>query len=150
VQLACVCDGYRQEGGVIVPGRVIDILNVVVGLTGPNNELLPLPDGRLPGMLPSVEIPYTLLVSIKPDDYVGEDELRIVLVHPDGRREVGWSQRIQMGDTRGYHLGLRLAMRVGVPATFWFDVRFGRRLLTRVPFEVRYIPAGAAEREPHG
>lgn len=145
VHLACICDKVDSEGNVLTLHRIIDVLNVFVGVPGPDGELLPPPGGELPTTLPSADINFVLVVSLKSGDYVGEGTIRVELEWPNGRRFPGYRQKITLrGAGHGFNFTIAQSLRFGEPGTIWFNVYFGRRLLTKVPFTVYYAPAGAA------
>jgi hypothetical protein len=139
VHLACICDTVDRDGNILTLNRVIDVLNVFVGGTGPNGGILPLPGGELPPTLPTVDVNYALVISLKGDDFVGDAVLKVELEWPSGPKHLGFEAPLHFeGGGSGVNVTIGLKTTFGEHGTFWFDILIGRRLLTRVPFDVRY------------
>lgn len=81
----------------------------------------------------------TLAIGVRSGDYKGSGRLQVVGKSPTGETlagpEMGAAFEL-LGNDHGHNLILEMVMPVQNEGTYWFDVLFEGRLLTRVPLTV--------------
>ncbi|MCA1708413.1 MAG: hypothetical protein LC808_36100 [Actinobacteria bacterium] len=136
VSLATFCEQVIEDKeGVLTLVRIIDQVTVSATGEGASDEL---PAGAT--------INTTLVISLKPGQARGRQTVKISFEHPDTSHHPG--PELPVHFTQGPSVGANFVLKVGLtlstPGVYWADVLVNRRLVTRVPLEVRYqvIPPG--------
>lgn len=131
LQAALFCDSWVEgKDGALTLVRVVDSMIVEVG-----------PDGA-----PSVSqsLGLKLVLMLKSGQARGRHELSLTLEEPSGIRHAPRHADLFFpGDEQGVNLltEVQLGVQEGL---FWFDVAVNGRLLTRVPYRVRFQRSPAA------
>ena len=149
VILACFTDAVQQEkDGTLRLGRIIDKINIEVKATAPGGEEVTMSLEQLLPSLPPLPVTLILVVGIKGGDFAGDAVLAIEIDRPDGKRVSGLRRSMTLpGAHGGMNAILRMTLSFEGPGVRWFNVRLGRKLLTRVPMEVSYTLTKAVESE---
>jgi hypothetical protein len=139
VQLACLCEGIEAEGSVLSLRRIIDVVSFDLTAEDETGQRVPISLEQLPPDAKPPTLNLHLIVALKSDDYEGSPMLTIEAELPNGERQVGHRGRARfLGRGHGYHINISLQMAVHNPGLFWFNVRVGRRLMARIPLDVRF------------
>ncbi len=128
IQVAALCENVIEgKDGVLSLIRVID--RFVHTAAGPNP----------PERLPAFTIAPIFVVMLKAGFVRGSANIRIQPRTPSGRslQELVLPVLFE-ADHRGQNLIMKLQLQVEEEGVYWFDVRFGERVLTRVPLQVVY------------
>jgi hypothetical protein len=126
VQLACVCEKVLIE-----PDSVPSLIRVVDTYTIDD------PAG-LPGGLKAA-MPLTIFVSLKSGDVVGEFDVGLRFVQPNGKAHPVRTWPMEFKGNEG-GVNLKVDFSLGEPAEglCWFDVLWGDDVLTRIPLRMKF------------
>ena len=128
IQVAALCERVLQEGdGVLSLIRIIDVINHTE--RGPN----------APADMPTVRYPLTLVLTLKSGRARGRQDIHITPELPSGETMPTISTTLQLeGEGRGANLIAPLDIPYTLEGLYWFNIRLGDQLLTRLPLQVRY------------
>ena len=128
IQVAALCERVLREGdGVMSLIRIVDVIN--------HSEQGPDP----PRDMPTVHYPLTLVLSLKAGSTRGRHEVTITPELPSGETRPPNTLTVQMeGEGRGTNIVSRIDIPYTLEGLYWFNVRFGDHILTRLPLQVRY------------
>jgi hypothetical protein len=131
VQVATFCERVLQEkDGVISVIRAIDRLALTIGSAAGG----PVPSEIPPGLT----IQPTLVISLRSDQARGRFTLRIVAQQPDTTLLPEFLADVMFeGEDRGVNVVLPMTLQPQ-EGLYWFDIRLGNQLLTRVPLRIIY------------
>jgi hypothetical protein len=93
-----------------------------------------------PETIPPSPLSIQVVLSLG-SEIAGAGEVRVVLVLPDGKRRDPKARALPVtfpGGDAIVNLLLDAQFVVNAPGTHWFQVYFGRRLLSRIPLTVAY------------
>lgn len=141
LQAALICEKVLQErDGVLSIVRVIDRTVVAAQGTGAPEEM------------PPFGANLTLLITLKSGMARGSIPIRITLEQPSGiSKEVGTLTAVMEGEgDRGVNLINSMTMQFTEQGLYWFAIRAGDRLLTKVPFRIIYTRTIGAMAQPGG
>jgi hypothetical protein len=127
VQVACVCEkALIEPDGVVSLIRVVDTFFI---------ETPPLPAGF------GVALPLTVVVLLKSGDVVGESEITLQAHDPEGNTIHGRTWPIVLnGGESGANLRVTFVIQAPKFGLYWFDVRWGDEILTRIPLRIKPKP----------
>jgi hypothetical protein len=128
VQVAALCERVLTEAdGVLSLIRIVDVIT--------HTERGPDP----PREMPEVRYPLTLVLTLKAGTARGRHDVTITPELPSGETRQPFTTTVQM---EGAGRGTNIVMQMNIPYTleglYWFNVRFGEHILTRLPLQVRY------------
>lgn len=126
VTLATFCEqAIEDKNGVLTLVRIIDQITA----SGASDEL---PQGAA--------VATTLVVGLKPGQARGRQTVQVAIEHPDGTRHPGSDLPVHFtqGPVVGANLVLNMTIALSTTGIYWADVLVNKRLVTRVPLEVRY------------
>lgn len=129
VSLAAFCETVLQEAnGVLSLIRVVDTLEVHA--KGPDA-----PDDMPPGVVEA-----TLVVLLRAGRAKGGQTVQINLERPDGSRDDGPEIQVHFpgGEGSGHNLISTMRFEARSQGLYWADVVVNKRLMTRVPLQVKY------------
>lgn len=124
IQIACVCEKVLME-----TDSVLSVIRVVDTYTLETSELPT-------GYKGAAEL--TAVVSLKSGDVVGEHEVGLRLVPPDGadRPVQRWPVEFRGGE-HGVNLTIKFTLLEPKIGLYWFDVLWADEVLTRIPFRMK-------------
>lgn len=136
VNLAVFCEqAIQDKEDVLTLVRIVD--RITVSATG---------DGAPEDLPPGAAVNTTLVVGLKPGEARGKQTLQVSLEHPDGSHHPGPELPVHFtqGPSVGHNLILKMTLALSSAGLYWADVLVNKRLVTRIPLEVRYevIPPG--------
>ena len=128
VQIAAFCERMlREADGVVSLIRVIDTITHTEGGQNPPQEM------------PEVRYPLTLVITLKSGSARGRHEVTITPELPSGETLPSTTVTVQMeGEARGNSIVTRVDIPYTLEGLYWFNIRFGEELITRLPLQVRY------------
>ncbi len=129
VQIACVCEKVLIE-----PDNVPSLIRVVDTYT------LNTPTEPPPGFKTGAKL--TAYVSLKSGDVIGNFEVGLRLIPPDGKGHPvkKWPTEFR-GNEHGVNMKIEFTLEDPQFGLYWFDVLWGDDVLTRIPFRLRTKPA---------
>lgn len=143
LQIATLCERVlREADGVSSLIRIVD--TVTHHEHGPNP----------PEEMPEFHFPLTLFICFKSGRARGRHEISIIPEQPSGE---SLTPMIVSVNLEGENKGVNIASRIDIPykyeGLYWFRVEFDKKLVTRIPLEVRYSrivtgPSGPSGRSP--
>ena len=141
VQVAALCERVLREGdGVLSLIRLVDVIN--------HTERGPEP----PEEMPTVRYPLTLVLSLKSGRARGRQDVTVTPELPSGETLPPVSTTVQLeGEGRGANIVAPLDIPYSLEGLYWFNIRLGEHILTRLPLQVRYsrtVTAGPATTGP--
>lgn len=128
VQVAALCERVLTEAdGVMSLIRIIDrITHSTQGPDAPEN-------------MPEFRYSLFLVIVLKSGSVKGRHEITITPELPSGETLPAVSASIMMeGEGRGAQVVTGLNMPFKLEGLHWFNVSFGKKIITRLPLEVRY------------
>jgi len=130
VAVATLCERALQEAdGTLSLIRIIDSVTIqAVGNEAP--DTLP----------PGAQVSCTLVVSLRAGEARGSQPVSILIEKPDGRRDSGPQLSVPFvtGPSAGANLIFPIQMAVDTAGLYWFELRVGDRLMSKVPLQVNY------------
>jgi hypothetical protein len=149
ISTACFAEHVeRNPNGTLTLHRIIDRLTVALTVRDQSGAVVEAP-GAVDRVLHELPQPMpcelTLVLSLKSGGFEGDLDIRIDLV-PLGRDRVDRGSPMKVSLPRGIggvNIVAQLSFSYTKPGVRWWNVWGGRRLLTRVPFEIVF-QAGAA------
>ena len=128
VKAAAFCESVIEgKDGVLSLIRIIDRLNATA--SGPDT----------PDDMPPISHKLTAAIMLVSGRATGREDVTIEVEEPSGSRRELWSGSVHMeGNDRGQNLILSFDMKFRMEGLYWFDVRLGGQLLTRMPFRIIY------------
>ena len=122
---ALFCEKVLKESdGVMTAVRIIDRFNV----SGDSDEM------------GTQTLNFTVLLSLKSGDVRGRAEISVQPVSPSGKPlpKVSFPVNFEGDSDRGVGMALPTILKADEEGVFWFDVKFGEQLLTRMPLRILY------------
>ena len=140
VQVAAFCEQVIEDKtGVISLIRVIDTVT--------HRETRP----DAPEEMPPVPYRMKLVLMLKAGRARGRHDVRIVPELPSGETKNPISFSVQMeGENRGQNVIADFAFTFTLEGLYWFNVYLGDAVLTRMPFQVRYVRVAVPQTPPPG
>lgn len=138
--IAVLCENVLTE-----QDRVLSLIRVVDIISLPSAP--PPPPG--PGL--AVALPLTMLIMLKPGDFRGQKELRIVQVNPSGvREETGRATFTFTGPDEGGVVSRSQQINLiwDKEGLYWYELVLGGTLLTRIPLRVNIVQPDASTPKP--
>lgn len=128
VQMALLCERVLHEtDGVSSIIRIVDVIN--------HQERGPNP----PEEMPLVHYPLTLVISLRSGRAKGRHEITVTPEQPSGETISPIAVSINLeGEGKGVNIVSRIDIPYKFEGLYWFNIRFDRELITRIPLEVRY------------
>ena len=128
LQVAALCERALREGdGVLSLIRIVDVITHTE--RGPNP----------PSEMPSIRYPLTFVLMLKSGRARGRQEVTITPELPSGETMPPVMTTIQLeGEGRGANLVAPLDIPYSLEGLYWFNIRLGEHVLTRLPLQVRY------------
>ena len=128
VQVAALCEQVlREADGVLSLIRIIDVITHTERGADPPREM------------PTVRYPLTLVLALKSGSARGRHEITITPELPSGETMSATTITQQMeGEGRGSIIAAQMDIPYSLEGLYWFHIRFGDHLLTRLPLQVRY------------
>lgn len=131
IQVAAFCEQVLQEkDGVISLIRIIDTLTHTEA--GPNP----------PEQMPPITWNMKLVLMLKPGLAIGRHEIKVTPQSPSGQSKNSFTTTIYFegSGNRGANVILELPkFCFDEEGLHWFGIYFDNSLLTRIPFEVKYL-----------
>ena len=122
---ATFCERVLSEkDGVLSAIRIIDTLNINV-----------LPGTDVDGLVQKLD----LLITIKSGDFNGEGTLKIRAIAPNGepmKNGESITRMVLNGGVHGANVHISVGITVNVKGTYWYEISFNDRVLTRTPLSV--------------
>lgn len=130
VQMAAFCDNIIEDkSGTLSAIRIIDTLT--------HTESKPEP----PSEMPSVPHKMKLVLMLKSGRAKGRHEVKIIPEPPSGIQEQPFPMTVHLeGGERGANLIVDFSYIFELEGLYWFHVYFDDKLLTKIPFRVKYNP----------
>jgi hypothetical protein len=128
VQIAAFCERVLQEGD-----GVLSLIRVVDRLTAATQ------DPGAPETMPPFPVNLTLVLALKSGFLRGRHDVQLRSFTPSQQPMGDFSiPALFEGEDRGVNLLLPIAFQAPEEGLYWFEVRFGGRVLTRVPLRLIY------------
>lgn len=128
VQIAALCERVLTEAD-----GVLSLIRIVDRIT--HTERGPDP----PREMPEVHYPLTLVLTLKADKARGRHDITITPELPSGETLRPFSTAVQMeGEGRGTNIIMQMNIPYKLEGLYWFNVKFGEHVLTRLPLQVQY------------
>ena len=128
VQIAAFCERVLREGD-----GTSSLIRIVDRITHTERR----PDA--PEDMPEVHFPLFLYIGLKAGTARGRHDITITPEQPSGETLPAQTMSINLeGEGRGITLVSRIDIPFRLEGLYWFNVQFGRQLITRIPLEVRY------------
>lgn len=131
VQVACICEKVLvEQDGVKSAIRIIDRYNRTATGVNPPTEMEPF------------EISYFYLLKLIPGVTRGAKEIMLQLELPSGetRTPKRLTVHFEPDDARPVDIAGPLQIRVEMPGQYWINVHFEGTRISRMPFQVIYLP----------
>lgn len=121
---AIICEKVLQEeGNVVTAIRIVDLIN----LQGDSKEFIP-------GV-----VGFTILILFRSGEAIGKRTLELSCCSPSGETVKSQKQVITFeGGSHGQTLILNINLSLSETGTYWFDVKIGQQVMTRIPLTVNY------------
>ncbi len=141
VNLAVFCEQVIEDkSNVLTLVRIVDQITVSVSAGTDVSDDLP----------PGSGMNTNLVIGLRAGEARGKQRVQITFEHPDGSRHPGPEMPVHFtpGAAGGANLVLNITIALSTAGVYWADVLVNKRLVTRLPLEVRYqvIPPGI---QPH-
>jgi hypothetical protein len=140
VQVAALCERALVENdGVLSLIRLVDVINHTERSANPPSEM------------PPIRYPLTLVITLKSGRARGRQEVTITPELPSGETLSSNTLTVQLeGEGRGANITAPLDIPYSLEGLYWFNIRLGDHILTRIPLDVRYsrITTGQATTNP--
>ena len=128
LQAAVFCERVLlEQDGVASIIRIVDRL--VSQAVGPDP----------PEKMPLLQTQISLFICLKSGFAKGSYYINVEGTSPTGRRiNIGSFPVLLEGDDRGVNIAGMADLRVDEEGLYWFDIRFEKRFLTRIPLRIVY------------
>lgn len=130
VNLAVFCEqAIEDKNNVLTLVRIVDQLTVSAsGDDAPED----LPPGAV--------VNTNLVIGLRAGQARGKQTVQVVLEHPDGSRHGGPDVPVHFtqGENGGANLILKMALALSTAGAYWADILVNKRLVTRIPLDIRY------------
>ena len=128
IQVAALCERVLREGdGVLSLIRIVDVINHTERGSDPPPEM------------PTIRYPLTFVLALKSGRARGRQEVTITPELPSGETMPPVTTTIQLeGEGRGANIVAPLDIPYSLEGLYWFNIRLGKHILTRLPLQVRY------------
>ena len=128
LQIAALCEHVLEERD-----NVLSIIRIVDRIT------LSTSDPRAPAAMPPVPVNVRLVIALKSGFARGRFDVKIGVVAPSTHVLAELSLPVLLeGEERGANIVMPVSFSAEEEGLYWFEVRLGDRLLTRVPLRLIY------------
>ena len=129
VQAAAFCDQVVEDKtGALSLIRIVDVLTHTEAGADPPSEMPPVP------------YKLKLVLMLKSGRVTGRHELQIIPQLPSGETGDPFPVTIHLpGEQRGANVVADIGYTFKLEGVYWFHVYFNGDLLTRMPFEMKYV-----------